>query len=234
MNKEQERLLSMRKKNKISESDYLMLANALNKKSPWSIENSLLVNPFQKIAGYKALFIGLILMIVMSAVGAHAKIFYDGTLGFIFPLGIKTPLEPSFFLLLYQNAVICLTLSIFFLVSSFVCNQKRIRYIDFFGTVFLSRYPLLISLLFTMLHNFLETKPLNLDLSQGFELHLRFLGVLNNLIFLACMIWQIMTYFCALKESSGLNGKKLWGSFITCMLVGDVVAMILSRLFLYS
>ncbi|EHL32792.1 hypothetical protein [Legionella drancourtii] len=235
MNKEQERLLNMRREHKISESDYLMLANALNKKSTyWGIENSLLVNPFQKIAGFKALILGLVLMVVMSVVGSYANVYYDGALAFIFPLGIKTSVAPSFFLLLYQNLVICLTLSILFLVSSFVCRQKRIRYIDFFGTVFLSRYPLFISLLFTMIHKFLDPKPFNEDISQGFELHLSLIGTVSNLIFLACIIWQIMTYFYALKEASGLDGKKLWGSFIACMLLGDIIAMTLSRFFLYT
>lgn len=235
MKKEQERLLNMCRNNKISELDYQMLSKALNKTSTvWSIEDSLLINPFQKIAGIKALILGLILMVVMSIVGAYANVYYDGILAYIFPLGIKTPVAPGFFLLLYQNLVACLTLSILFLISSFAYHQKRIRFIDFFGTVFLSRYPLFISLLFTMLHKFIEPKPFNDNISKGFELHFTLVGMISNLIFFACIIWQIMTYFFALKEASGLEGKRLWGGFIASILLGDIISMSLSRFFLYS
>lgn len=231
MNKEQKRLLAMLEENKISETDYQLISSALNKKSVFTdIENSILINPFQKIAGFKALLLGLILMISMSLLGTVVGVYFDGILGYMLPIGLKA-MKPNFFLLLYQNAVAIITLSSLFLLAALLFRQKRIRVIDFFGTVALSRYPTFICLFFTMLQKYLE--PFNQDISKGIELHLTFVGILSYLILLTCIIWQVMTYFFALKEASGLEGKSLWFSFIITVLLGDVIGLILTRFFLY-
>jgi len=62
MNTEQARLERMLKENKISRQDYNTLLVALEKKSFFSrMESSLLLNRFQKIAGGKALVIGMMI-----------------------------------------------------------------------------------------------------------------------------------------------------------------------------
>ena len=43
-------------------------------------------------------------------------------------------------------------------------------------------------------------------------------------------IWQIITYFYALKESSGLSGKKLSISFIAAILLGEMITSTLTML----
>ncbi|WP_238585920.1 hypothetical protein [Legionella nautarum] len=231
MDKEQKRLLAMREENKISEADYQLISAALTKKSIFaSIENSVLINPFQKIAGFKALLLGLILMVIMSSVGIAANVYFDGIIGFVFADNIKA-MKPNFFLLLYQNAVVIFILASLFLAAALLLRQKRIRAIDFFGTVALSRYPILFVLPIVILQKYLE--PHKEDISKGFELHLTLLGTIGHFVFLICIIWQITTYFFALKEASGLEGRSLWLSFIVTVLLGDVIGLILTRFFLY-
>ena len=235
MNKEQERLLTMRKENKISECDYQMLSNALNKKSIFAdIENSMLINPFQKIAGFKALILGLTLMLIMSILGVYGNIYYDGVFGYFVAESLKTTITPGFTLLLYQNIVACLSITVIFLAVAIFFRQKNIRIIDFFGTVALSRYPILISLLFTMLEKYLKPENFIQDVSKGIELHISIIGIIGHFVFFICLIWQIMTYFSALKEASGLQGKKLWTGFIIAIILSDVIAGILTRFFFYS
>ncbi|KTD58899.1 hypothetical protein [Legionella shakespearei] len=234
MIKEQKRLLTMLKENKISEDDYQIISAALNKKSVFSnIENSILINPFQKIAGLQALGLGLILMVAMSLTGIATDAYFDGIIGYMIPLGLKTAVKPNFFLLLYQNAAAVFITASMFITVSLLFRQKRIRIIDFFGTVALARFPLFISILFTMLEKHLSPSHFKEDISKGIELHLTLLGTVGNLIFLTCLIWQIATYFFALKEASGLEGKSLWRGFLIAILLGDVAGIILTRLFLY-
>ena len=234
MNKEEQRLLTMLKDNKISESDYQMLSSALNKKSLCTVINdSLLVNPFQKIAGFNALLIGLVLAVLMSLVGVYANVFFDASLGFIIPQGIKTALKPNFFLLLYQNIVAIFVTSTLFLISALIFRQKRIRVIDFYGTVAMARFPLFISLIFIILQQLIDPKLYHEDISKGIELHFSLLSTVSYLLFLSCFIWQIMTYFSALKVSSGFEGKRLWTCFIICMVLAESVSMALTRYFLY-
>ena len=235
MKKEQDRLLNMRNEKKISEQDYNLLLDALNKPSFCTqVENSIFMNPFQRIAGLKSLCMGIVLMVIMSVVGSYANMYYDGAFGAIYTINLKTPIPPNFFLLLYQNVVIWIILSLFFLITAKVLRQKNIRAIDFFGTVALSRYPILVLMIFNITADFLDPSFLNQDFSKGIELHLTWIGTINNLIFSLCYIWQIMTYFFALKVASGLEGRRLWGGFIVAIALGDIVSMIFTRLFLYT
>lgn len=132
MIKEQNRLLVMLKENKISEADYLLISAALNKKSVFTnIENSLLINPFQKIAGFRALLLGLLLMITMSLLGVVVNIYFDGSLGFFFPMGLKAAIKPNFFLLLYQNAA-----AVFITASLFMATALLFRKNAFGSLIF--------------------------------------------------------------------------------------------------
>lgn len=234
MKKEEQRLLTMLNEKKISGPDYEMLVNALGKKSFCTqIEESLLINPFQKIAGYNALLCGLVIMVAMSLVGVYAKIYIDGILGFMYSQGIRTAIQPGFLLLMYQNTITWLIMAGLFLVTAIIFRQKRIRVIDFLGTTAMARYPILVSLIFTIIQVWLQPDLANQDFSKGYELHLSVINTVGGLIFMGCLIWVIMTYFFALKESSGLEGKRLWIGFLVCMALGDVIAMIGTRFFLY-
>lgn len=229
------KLLGMLKDNKISESEYQMLMSALNKPSFCTqVENSWLVNPFQKIAGVKALLLGLIVLVVMSLLGTYMSIHFDGTLGYFMPFNLKAAVQPNFLLLVYQNAVASLTLSLIFWIVAKLLQQKGIRIIDFIGTVLLARFPLLLSLLFTLLQKYLNPelfKPE--DLSKGIELHLTLANTLSGLVSMVSLAWVLMTYLFAFKESSGTEGKKLWFGYIASIVLGEILAMILTRWFLF-
>lgn len=233
MNKEQEKLLKMFQDRKISESDYQLLSQALNKESLCTqLENSLFVNPFQKIAGFKALFLGLILMVILSVLGVYSNVYFDGILGVMYAEHIKA-MKPNFLLLMYQNGAAVLVLASLFLASALILRQKRIRVIDFFGTVAMSRYPLLIWFLYNILEkNLFPPKPW--DYSTDIELHFSITGTVGYFFFIGAMVGQIITSFFAYKESSGIEGKKLWISFICTILIGEMIGFPLTRWFLYS
>lgn len=234
MKKELARLANMLREQKISAEDYQLLTDALNKKSMFdSIENSMLINPFQKIGGWKALALGLVFMLIMSLIGVYANIFYEGFLGYLSPIGIKTKLTPNFFLLLYQNIIVCLILMTLYFFAAKLLKAKGIRLVDFIGAVTLSRYPLLISVTFNYLENLLRPDLLYFNPSQGFELRFSLFSMISAMIFMFCAMWQIVTYFFAFKESSGLTDKRLWISFILIMTFGDVIAITAARYFLY-
>ena len=67
MNTEKTRLENMLRDNKISREDYDILASALKRKSFFTkMQSSLLLNPFQKIAGLNALVLGMIILFMTS------------------------------------------------------------------------------------------------------------------------------------------------------------------------
>ncbi|MBA2651849.1 MAG: hypothetical protein H0U73_06250 [Tatlockia sp.] len=233
MDKENSKLVKMLKDNRISESEYQMLLTALHKKTFCTrLENSLLINPFQKIAGFKALLLGLLILVVLSLIGTYTDIYFDGILGYMFPVHLKA-MKPNFLLLLYQNCVAWLTLSFLFIITAKLLKLRGIRIIDFFGTVAMARFPLLITLVITLLIKNLDPELYSYDFTKDLELHLNFLGSLGNSILMLCFVWLLMTNLFAFKESSGAEGKKLWYGFICAMALGDMLALIFTRWFLY-
>jgi len=233
MSKEHEKLTNMLENGKISEEDYKLLSQALNKKSLSNkLENSLLINPYQKIAGIKALSLGLLMMVFMSITGVYANIYFDGIFGFIFAEHLKA-MRPDFLLLMYQNSIAIFVLANMFLMGALILKQKRIRIIDFFGTVALSRYPLLIWLLYSLLEK--HVFPHNpIDYSKDIELHFSITATFSYFVMFGTFGWQVMTSFFAYKESSGVEGRGLWVSFIFILLISDMISIPLSRWFLYS
>lgn len=234
MTKENERLLSMLQQGKISEEEYKSLVAVLDKdESLLSRLFSVAINPFQKIAGWYSLAAGVIVLIAMSFIGAIAQIYFTGLLGILNSAIIKNPtVKSSFMLLAYQNSVVWVTLTILFIISAKICQQKRLRIIDFFGTVALSRIPFLVLTIFLCVIQIVNPGFMNnFDLTKEHQFHPSFGITLFMIFVLACGIWQLITYFYALKESSGLMGKKLWTSFIASLILGEAISSALTNVF---
>ncbi len=228
------RLLNMYKENKITEEEYQLLINTLEKKSSFAhLVFSTIVNPFQKVAGIQALIIGLTIMVCMSYLGSIAKIYFDGSFGSSIASSFNDlKVHPTFFILLYQCLVSWVVLSVFYIALAKLFRQKRIRIIDFFGTVALSRYPYLILTSIMVLISILNPAYFNIDVTHGYHYQQpSFTDVILDYTWNVCFIWQIATYFFALKESSGLTSTKLWLAFIVTISVGEPISIMLSRIF---
>ena len=81
MNTEKTRLERMLRENKISQDEHKILLKSLKRKSFFTkLQSSFWLNPFQKIAGFRALIIGMLVLVVTSYVGIKAKLYYFNTI----------------------------------------------------------------------------------------------------------------------------------------------------------
>lgn len=234
MKKDNEKLLNMLKEGKISENDFKVVSLALEKKK-FSIPSLLLFafNPFQKIAGWYALILGAITIIIMSYLGTIAKVYFPGIIDCLNSVVVKNPKTPlNFYLLLYQNIICWLVLSILFIGIAKYLPNKKIRMLDFFGTVALARFPYLLLTLLLSIIQIVNPSFMDIDLSKGVEIHLSMPMILFGLFAAGFGIWQITTYFYSFKVSSGLIGKKLWIGFILAMVLGEAISWQLTTLFM--
>lgn len=230
---EREHLLNMLSEHKVTENEYKVLSNALDKKTSigYSIF-SFAINPFRKIAGGYSLALGLIVIICLSLLGTLANLYFPGVLSALNASAIKNPKIPmSFILLLYQNIACWLILGVSFIVLSKIFKQKRLRIIDFFGTTALARYPYLVLTAYVALMQWLDPSFLVIDYSKGLNFHPSTMFTIFSLIATLCVIWQLLTYFFALKESSGMTGIKLWASFIISIIVGEAITYPITMFF---
>jgi hypothetical protein len=144
---------------------------------------------------------------------------------------IKDPnIHPTFLLLLYQNIICWVITSLLFLIAAKICLSKGTRIIDFFGTVGLSRFPFLIITFIIFVIQLINPNFMNIDLTKMIPVHPQFSMMVFGIVVSICGVWQIITYFYALKESSGLAGKKLWISFIVTMILADLISSQLTTL----
>lgn len=170
MSKEKVKLTDMLRQNKISQSEFEMLATALDKKSIFpNLEESLFINPFRKVAGFKALLIGVGISILMSLFASYSNIYLEGIFGAVLAINLKTQIKPDFMLLMYQATVDWVVLATLFYFAAILCGKYRIRIIDFLGTVALSRFPYLILTGYMALSNWLTPQLYNIDISKGYD-----------------------------------------------------------------
>ena len=122
-------------------------------------------------------------------------------------------------------------MTLLFIVFAKIFQQKRLRIVDFFGTTALSRFPFLILMIFLAIVRVVNPSIMDIDLTKGLQLHPSIFMSLFGVIVILCFIWEIVTYFYALSESSGLTGKKLWISFIAALILGEAISSPLTMIF---
>ncbi|MDF1646856.1 MAG: hypothetical protein P1U61_07775 [Legionellaceae bacterium] len=234
MNQGKERLDKMFQEKKISEADYKVLITAMDKKSLFKkIESSILINPFQKIAGLKALIWGMMILVSMSFLGVIGQVYFIGVMGVLNAHAlVKQAIDINFFLLAYQNLVSWIVLSSVFMATAKIFQKKRIRIIDFLGTVAFARFPLLIMTVCMALIQLVNPGFLAIDMTHGIPMKGSLAMSGFSVVILCLFIYQIAAYFFALKESSGLVGKKLWVSFIASFIVAEVIIQPLAVIFM--
>ncbi len=234
MNTEKTRLERMLKENKIPQDDYTILLKSLKRKSFFTkLQSSFWLNPFQKIAGFKALIIGVLVLVVTSYVGIKAKLYYLGPLSVINASVLaKQTISHPFLFLLYQNVVSWLVLAILFMVAAKILQKNKMRMIDFLGTVSLAMFPMLLVTLYTYLIRLFYPSILEFDMSKGYPIHFTANQYILTIPILAFIIWQSILCFFALQESSGLNGKKLWWGFLGSLIFASMIAQPLTTLFM--
>lgn len=233
MNNEKTRLDKMLQAQKISQDDYAILAAALKRKTIFNkIHSTFLLNPFQKIAGWKALLLGMITIVLTSLLALKAKLYFLGPMStlnasVLGQLNIRYPLG----LILYQNIMCWLVLSIVLMITAKVLQKHKIRIIDFLGTVALARIPTLIATFYLMILRIGYPSVLAIDLSHGYQLHYSIAQYIFMIPVIILAIWQAVIYFYAFKESSGLTGKKLILGFLVGVILAENIAQPLTTWF---
>ena len=234
MNTEKARLDKMLHEKKISQDDYSILLQSLKRKSFFTkLHQSLWLNPFQKIAGFKALILGIFILVMTSYLGIQAKLYYLGPLSAINAFALaKQNISHLFLFLLYQNMVNWLVLAVLFMIATKILQKNKMRAIDFLGTVSLAQFPVLLTTAYTCLIRIFYPSLLDIDMSHGLQIHFTLYQYICTIPFIVFIVWQIVLYFYAFKESSGLNGKKLWWGFLGSLIFVSMIAQPLTTLFM--
>jgi len=177
----------------------------------------LIFNPFTKIAGIKALIIGLAFMLLMGFVGALSGTYYDGVIDV--HLGTSGKFMESYVFLLIGFLSIVLMTSVPGLIFS-----KGFRLIDVFGTMALSKVPLLIPALL----GFFVDEQILLDLYSDPLLIFESTSLIIFSIFcIPFLIWNIILMYNAFKVSLNIKGNKNIVLFIVTIILAEIISKII-------
>lgn len=189
----------------------------------------LLYNPFNQIAGWKAFFIGTVVVIATVIVGHYSSVVYPGALDA--KLAANITLIKAF---LYQLIGLSSLILIFYL--SALLFAKGTRFQDIAGTVTFARYPYLFIAILgffvsdnTLIDVSAALKSGNLyEMSQVFPKAISFMVV--SLLMIPFVIWFIALLYNAFRVSTGLKGVKCALVFTASLIIAEIVSLIIIAL----
>jgi len=178
-------------------------------------------NPFERVAGWWALMIGVVIMALTAIFGKINGIAFDGVLD-------VQPGSFGFSASFAMQAVVFLALFLTMWIAGVCFSKSRLRVIDIAGTMALARAPML---LFAIIC-FMPVTPAGL---YGNIPRL----IIFSLICILFAIWMIALMYNAYSVSCNLKGSKAVLSFIGALLVAEIISklvffFLLSSLFTNS
>jgi len=187
-------------------------------------------NPFEKIAGWQAFGIGILILAATTVVG------FFGSHTLFFPFQVKFGGFHATWNMAFAVQALSLAVTVILMYVTALFFAKHVRFQDILGTVTLAKYPLLL-MAFLM---WLICKPLiyfaaSIGMPGEPALHdysqlLLIVGF--GIIALIMMVWTIALLYNAFKVSANLKGVKCALLFTAILLVSDFLVYVPFLLFM--
>ena len=169
---------------------------------------NLLINPFKRIAGWKALIIGIFCLSLTALIGKINHLFFSG----IFNV---SPFPHTFYEAFYAQGINWVVLTLVMWIAGKIFSKSKIRIIDVAGTMALSRAPLLL----LVLAGFLPFFPG--DLSDYYKL------LIFNLICILLFIWMVALMYKAYSVSCNMKGTRGVLTFVGALIIAQAISLII-------
>jgi hypothetical protein len=203
-----------------------MIEAAINTKTTDSNLGLWLFNPFRFIAGFKALLLGLAIILISGLIGSFSNTHFDGVLDF--HIGLKAPLW--FFLTEGLIDWICMAVPLFFF--GLIVSRSSFRMIDVFGTQALARWPYLITAL-AMLPNtnqrvlaYLMSKLIKTAPAAAINPADVLIFGFAMIVVLLMTIWMVALMYRAYAVSCNIKGARAVVTFIVSLIGAEVLSKV--------
>ena len=184
-------------------------------------------NPFEFVAGWKALGIGIVILCIATIIGYFGSmVFYGGQAKVVSVITWSKAFSLQFLGLAVTVIVMYLVALIF---------AKHVRFQDILGTVTLSKYPLLLMALLNLpigkkMAEFGE-KMEGMNVSELMNMKFSFTDLVPLFIFsffaIILLVWLITLLFNAFRVSTNFKGIKCAVLFISIILVSEIITSVL-------
>lgn len=173
-----------------------------------------LYNPFEKIAGWRALLLGMLGIFLASAIAGFNGTHFTGLHSAIYSV------STGWYVPFFELMLIWVPLTI---LSTLYCQffgTSHYRLIDVIGTIAFSMVPYLI----ISVGGFVRLLPISGQLQL----------ILAVILIYLSLIWSLVLVFHALRVSGNLKQQGLWVGFIACTLLSQLVYMLfINKLYLF-
>ncbi|WP_291855162.1 hypothetical protein [Marinilabilia sp.] len=195
---------------------------------------SKLFNPFEEIAGAKALFFGFVVMLITGLTG-----YFSFT---HFPDMISIKYIPEYLPLSYyfvQQVVIWLIPSLIFYVFALIGSSSSVRVVDIFGTMALARFPYIIAAVLGFsgsmkrFGDYLMALFMEHDTTATISTFDIVTAIVVMFLMLLLTVWLVALMYNAFRISSNLKGGKAVGLFIAGLFI-SIIATMLVNIWLYG
>jgi hypothetical protein len=189
-----------------------------NRLSQW------LFNPFRFIAGFKALLLGLAIILISGFVGSFGNTHFDGVLDT--HIGLEAPL----WLFLAEGIInwVCMVVPLFFF--GLIVSRSSFRTIDVLGTQALARWPYLITALVMLpganqrvamyiMSKLTQTAPAAAISSTDV-----FVFVFAMILAILMLIWMVALMYRAYVVSCNIKGAGAIIAFIVSLIGAEVLS----------
>ncbi len=178
-------------------------------------------NPFIYIAGWPALLIGLVTILVAGYLGSFSNTHFDGVLDT--HSGASAP--PWFFL--SAGIIDWLCMGVLLFIIGKISSKTSFRSIDLFGTQAMARYPTLFIALATLPAGYLRFSHYLMQGAAGP------VNVVDALIFgaavlviLLCLGWMITLMYKGYSVSCNVKGGKAAGTFVGGIIMAEIISKV--------
>jgi hypothetical protein len=178
------------------------------------------------LAGSKALFLGLAILLLTSFLGSLSNTHFDGV------LDAHTGRGVPLWLFFAENLINWLSMVLFLLLSALLVSRSHWRFIDVLGTQALSRWPTLLTAL-AMLPDanrrfgaYLMSKLNQSGASMTISAADTVIFVISTLIALLMIIWMVALMYRAYAVSCNVKGAKAVVTFIISIILAETISKI--------
>jgi hypothetical protein len=215
-----------------------MIEAAINTKTTDSNLGLWLFNPFRFIAGFKALLLGLAIILISGLVGSFSNTHFDGV------LDVHTGAAAPMWFFLAEGLIdwICPAVPLF--LFGLIVSQSSFRTIDVLGTQALARWPYLIAAL-AMLPNankrvlaYLMSKLIQTAPAAAINPADVLVFGFAMIVVLLMTIWMVALMYRAYAVSCNIKGAMAVATFIVGLIAAEAISkfamFLLVRAFLVS
>jgi hypothetical protein len=183
----------------------------------------LLVNPYERVAGYTSLWMGILIGLCSIVPAYFFNARFDGV------LDIHFVSHATLNKIIIDQLVNMFSLMIVFSFVGLVVKGNSFRVVDVCGTLVFSRFPLILAPFLNTGGGFMDVqnsliKPTGLASLDGMSLV--FL-VFSTIVLLIVTVWYVTLLYNAYKVSTNAKGWKAVVSFIVAIIIAEVLSKFL-------